>query len=335
MGEGRPAGEGMAGNHVMSKKMGWLAYGNRKLVAGILLLIFGLSCALAGLMLDQDARRGYREERNLAVPFDPSGPGGYSYVRLQYLTDSFAEHVKSEENYFFGFDFMFRPYIISMKGHVPDNLTALIDYTYGDGLSEPPPAVDVYGYGRPIVSEMLGYAREYYSQLWEETQLPITMEDLTQIVGNHYLDTVPRTYLEQYPWSVLFYVVPALILILGGIRLFRYFRGMKAQSAGLSGRPDGLRAADLELQCTDEAVKGSRVYLTEHFIVTSFYRFDVIPYTCIDRLETSGGFVIAVTKDGYAHIVSGGRHGGQILGMIQKKQAPEQAGTDIHGQAAQ
>ena len=59
-------------------------------------------------------------------------------------------------------------------------------------------------------------------------------------------------------------------------------------------------AADLELQCTDEAVKGSRVYLTEHFIVTSFYRFDVIPYTC-----------------------------------IQKKQALEQAGTDIHGQAAQ
>ena len=46
-------------------------------------------------------------------------------------------------------------------------------------------------------------------------------------------------------------------------------------------------AADLELQCTDEAVKGSRVYLTEHFIVTSFYRFDVIPYTCIDRMETS------------------------------------------------
>ena len=86
-------------------------------------------------------------------------------------------------------------------------------------------------------------------------------------------------------------------------------------------------AADLELQCTDEAVKGSRVYLTEHFIVTSFYRFDVIPYTCIDRMETSGGFVIAVTKDGYAHIVSGG--------MLQKKQALEQAGTDIHGQAAQ
>ena len=97
----------------------------------------------------KEAGRGYREEQNPAVPFDPSGPGGYSYVRLQYLTDSFAEHVKSEENYYYGFDFMFRPYIISMKGHMPDNLTDLIDYTYGDGLSEPPPAVDVYGYGRP------------------------------------------------------------------------------------------------------------------------------------------------------------------------------------------
>lgn len=100
MGEGTPAGEGMAGGHVLSKKMIGLAYGNRKLMAGILLLILGLSSALAGLMLDQEARRGYREEQNLAVPFDTSEPGGYSYVRLQYLTDSFAEHVKSEENYY-------------------------------------------------------------------------------------------------------------------------------------------------------------------------------------------------------------------------------------------
>lgn len=333
MGEGTPAGEGMAGGHVLSKKMIGLAYGNRKLMAGILLLILGLSSALAGLMLDQEARRGYREEQNLAVPFDSSEPGGYSYVRLQYLTDSFAEHVKSEENYYYGFDFMFRPYIISMKGHMPENLMALMDYTYGDGLSEPPPAVDVCGYGRPIVPEMLGYAREYYSQLWEETQLPITMEDLTQIVGNYYLDTVPRTYLEQYPWSVLFYVIPALILVLGGNRLFRYFRGLKAQRAGLFGRPEELRAADLELQHTDEAVKGSRVYLTEHFIVTSFYRFDVIPYTFVDRMEASGGFVIAVTRDGYAHIVSGGRHGGQIFGMLQKKLG--QAMPDTYGQAGQ
>ena len=58
MGGGRPAGEGMAGNHLMSKKMGRLAYGNRKLMAGILLLIFGLSSALAGWMLEQVPRRG-------------------------------------------------------------------------------------------------------------------------------------------------------------------------------------------------------------------------------------------------------------------------------------
>ena len=67
--------------------------------------------------------------------------------------------------------------------------------------------------------------------------------------------------------------------------------------------------------------------------MTSFYRFDVIPYTCIDRMETTGGFVIAVTKDGYAHIVSGGRHGGQILGMLQKKLG--QAMPDTYGHAGQ
>ncbi|MFR6217562.1 MAG: hypothetical protein ACLUKO_11440 [Enterocloster bolteae] len=48
------------------------------------------------------------------------------------------EHVKSRNRYYFGFDFMFRPYIISMKGELPENLKELMEYTYSDGLEEPP-----------------------------------------------------------------------------------------------------------------------------------------------------------------------------------------------------
>ena len=79
-----------------------------------------------------------------------------------------------------------------------------MEYTYSDGLEEPPAPVDVCGFGEPIQSELMGYARESYSLMWEETQIPMTMEEMSDIVGNYYLDAVPRTFWNSIPWDCCF-----------------------------------------------------------------------------------------------------------------------------------
>ena len=109
----------------LSRKMTMLRYMDVRLYAMVLCLILGLTAALSGFLLERAAAQNYEEELASPVLFDASEPERYSYVRLQYLTDSFVEHVKSRNRYYFGFDFMFRPYIISMKGELPENLKEL------------------------------------------------------------------------------------------------------------------------------------------------------------------------------------------------------------------
>ena len=221
----------------LSRKMTMLRYMDIRLYAMVLCLILGLTAALSGFLLERAAAQNYEEELASPVLFDASEPERYSYVRLQYLTDSFVEHVKSRNRYYFGFDFMFRPYIISMKGELPENLKELMEYTYSDGLEEPPAPVDVCGFGEPIQSELMGYARESYSLMWEETQIPMTMEEMSDIVGNYYLDAVPRTFLEQYPLTA---VLRGAGSTSGRCGCLRYFIRQAAEGPEqTAGRPSG------------------------------------------------------------------------------------------------
>lgn len=291
----------------MSPRMNRLRYWDIRLLAGILCLMMGLTAALSGALLGQVARQNYEEELKTPAPFDPLAPNGYSYVRLQYLTGIFVENVKSTDRYCFGFDFMFRPYIIAVRGELPKELQELMDYTYSDGDQTPPDPVDVCGYGEAIKTELMGYARESYSLMWEETQLPMTMEEMSGIVGDYYLDTVPRTFLKQYPMALLFYAVPILLLACSFLCLLSYVRRIRAQSRRLRGHDEDLAAADRELMEASEYRKRTRIYLTEHFIVSGSCQFEVVPYERLRQVEYQAGVVIGVTGDGYAHILAGGR----------------------------
>lgn len=299
----------------LSRKMTMLRFMDIRLYATVLCLILGLAGALSGFLLERAAEQNYEEELASPVLFDTAQPERYSYVRLQYLTDSFVEHVKSGKQYYFGFDFMFRPYIISMDGELPENLKELMEYTYSDGLEEPPAPVDVCGFGEPIQPELMGYARESYSLMWEETQIPMTMEEMSEIVGNFYLDAAPRTFLEQYPLGLLFYVVPAALLAGAAVCGILYGRRLKAQNRRLAGRMGELVQADRELASAGEYVKGMKVYLTEHFIISASYQFEAVPYARLRQAEYSSGMVIGVTEDGYAHILAAGR-GGRSRGAM-------------------
>lgn len=313
----------MGGMPSLSRKMTMLRYLDIRLYALVLCLILGLSAALSGFFLERVAVQNYEEELAAPVLFDVSGPEGYSYVRLQYLTDSFVEHVKSKKQYYFGFDFMFRPYIISMKGELPENLKELMEYTYSDGLLEPPAPVDVYGFGEPIQSELMGYARESYSLMWEETQIPMTMEEMSGIVGNYYLDAEPRTFLEQYPMGLLFYAVPAVLLAGAVFCGILYRRRLKGQDRRLAGRYEELAEADRELAGAGAYIKGMRVYLTEHFIISASYQFEAVSYARLQQAKYSSGMVIGVTEDGIAHILAAGQkcrtYGAALAGEINRR----------------
>ena len=66
----------------------------------------------------------------------------------------------------------------------------------------------------------------------------MTMEEMSDIVGNYYLDAVPRTFLEQYPLGLLFYVVPAVLL--AGAAVVRDFIRQAAEGPEqTAGRPLG------------------------------------------------------------------------------------------------
>ena len=307
----------------LSRKMTMLRYTDIRLYGAVLCLVLGLAAALSGLLLERVAAQNYEEELASPVLFDISEPERYSYVRLQYLTDSFVEHVKSKNQYYFGFDFMFRPYIISMKGELPENLKDLMEYTYSYGLEKPPAPVDVCGFGEPIQSELMGYARESYSLMWEETQIPMTMEEMSDIVGNYYLDAVPRTFLEQYPLGLLFYVVPAVLLAGAAVCGISYGRRLKAQNRRLAGRHGELAQADRELAAAGEYAKGMKVYLTDHFVISASYQFEAVPYTRLRQAEYSSGMVIGVTEDGFAHILAAGPrsrpYGAMLAGEINRR----------------
>lgn len=164
----------------LSKKMTVLRFRDYRLILGAALLMLGLSAALSCFMLDRGLRGEYEEELSRAVLFDSNAPRGYSYIRLQYLTDSFAEHVEDADQYYFGFDLMFQPYIISIRGDLP--------------------------------------------------------EDLSQLVGTYYLDTVPRPYLRRHPEAVMFFMAPVLLLMTGTVFLLSYIKRLRVQSARLAGK---------------------------------------------------------------------------------------------------
>lgn len=309
------------GQPVISGKMAALRYGNIRLVLGLLLLLFGLSGSLACFFLYVAAKNDYEESQNYGVVFDSSRPQGYSKISLQYLTGSFAEHIKTGDQFYFGFDYMFKPYVISVKGGLSPELLALMDYTSGSGEEAHPGAVTVYGYGKPLIPELLGYARESYSLMWEESQIPITMEELSGIVGDYYLDITPQSFEKRYPWSAALYIAPEALLLAGAVLLARFLRDDGHQWKQLAERAKEVEAADRELAHTEEYAAGLKLYLTEHFIISGAYRLEVVPYEAVISVERSGNYVIAVTEDQCAHILAGGKKCGALgTAMIEEIQ---------------
>ncbi|MDO5415749.1 MAG: hypothetical protein Q4F29_00995 [Lachnospiraceae bacterium] len=288
----------------MSKKMLRLRYLEKRLYAGIACLVLGISSLSAGFLLCHIAKQNYEKELKNPGMFDSFSDNGYCSAHLQYLTEYFAEHVKEGYRFYFGFDLASQPYVICMAGEVPEDLQSLIDYTYGTDEMKLPEPVEIAGFCEPLDTEIMGFARDSYSQLWKGSQLPISANQLSEWIGSYYLDIRPRGFWEQNPWAVQLFFIPGLVLTAGVFFLIRYGMKIRDQKKRTADLDELLPLADQELVEQEEFIKGVPVYLTEHYLITASYYFDLIPYDRITRVLESGGYLLAVTPDERAHIVA-------------------------------
>ena len=69
-----------------------------------------------------------------------------------------------------------------------------------------------------------------------------------------------------------------------------------------------MQTAVRQLAGASEFEPRSRIYVTADYVITGNYQFDIIPYARITSIEETGGFLIAVTGDGAAHILLSSGH---------------------------
>ena len=189
---------------------------------------------------------------------------------------------------------MFRPYIISMKGELPENLKELMEYTYSDGLEEPPALVDVCGFWRAYPIRAYGVCeRILQPDVGGDSDSHDDGGDV-RYSGKLLSGCSAQDILEQYPLGLLFYVVPAVLLAGAAVCGILYGRRLKAQNRRLAGRLGELAQADRELAAAGEYVKGMKVYLTEHFVISASYQFEAVPYARLKQAEYSSGMVIGM-----------------------------------------
>lgn len=287
----------------LSDKMAKLVYFRRSLIWGLVCLGLSLSFFLSSLLLYRMLEHNYEEM--LAHPnyFDSYSSTGYSTITLQFMTDSFAEHMDEGYLLYFGFDTTLKPVIFCVEGDLPGDLQALLDYTYSEEMEAPGP-VEIQGFCRPLNSEIMGFARETYSRLWNENeQLSISAQELSQVVGDYFLDTRPSTFQGENGWAIGLFFFPLLFFFAGIVLLFRYWKELKRCQKRMEGLSPWLPQAEAEFQAAQPVKKGLPLYFTDNFVITSVYYFNLIPYAQIRYLSENLDILMAEMKDGQNHII--------------------------------
>ncbi len=287
----------------LSEKMTKMIYFRRSLLAGALCLLLGVSSLISGFFLYALLQQEYEEQLGHPNYFDSSAATGYSTVSLQFMTDSFAEHVQEGYLLYFGFDTSLKPVIFSVEGDLPEDLQALLDYTY-DLEAEDPGLISIQGFSRPLNSEIMGFARESYSKMWDEKeQLPISAQELSSMVGEYFLDTRPSTFQKENGWAMGIFFFPLLFLASGMILLLRYRKELIRCQGRMASFTPWILQADQELSSAAPVKKGLPLYLTEHYLITAVYYFNIIPYAKISYLSENLDILMAEMEDGGNHIV--------------------------------
>lgn len=278
-------------------------------------LLVGIACLLAAvsLMISAVLLTLYDAVRSVNVIFEPFNAFTENRdcsVTIQYLAGPFASSHDDKQNFYWGYGLMMEPYIICFTDELPEACSALVEFTSGLDMTVPPEPVIIQGRSFSIENtDLYDYAMEFYQTMWGLDEMD--RNEFKETVASCYLDYGRRNWIQRLPWygAVLAFLLP-LVCFTTGIRQCRGFWMQKkrenARMARLSAVEKQMAAAQLEN--SSEFEPGSRIYLTRDFVITGNYQFDIIPYDQITSLAETGGYLIAVTADGMAHIIlSSGR----------------------------
>lgn len=296
-----------------------------RLLVGIACLLAAVSLVIAAALLTlYDA---VRSENVTPEPFDAFTENRDCSVTIQFLAGPFASSYDDKQSFYWGYGQMMEPYIICFTDGLPENCSALLEFTSGPDLTAPPEPAVLQGYSVSIENtDIYDYAMEFYQAMWGLDGM--NRNEFKETVATCYLDYGKRNWIQRLPWygTVLAFLLPLVCLTTG----IRQFRGLWIQKKRENARMARLSAVEKQmaagqLENSTEFEPGSRIYLTRDFVITGNYQFDIIPYDRITSLAETGGYLIAVTADGMAHIIlsSGRRKLSQISWLEHLKRVLE------------
>lgn len=278
------------------------------LLTGIACLSVAVALIIGSVLLNW--YDGIHSQRVSPEPFDAFRESRDCSVQIQLLAGPFASSHDDKQNFYWGYGMMMEPVIICFTGELPGPCAALLEYTGGLEVTEAPDPVLLRGRSAVIENtDLYDYAMEFYQTMWGLA--PMDRNEFKETVAVCYLDTQERSWIQKLPGpgAVLVFLLPAVFFVLGIWQCKSFQLEKKRERQRIACLRDGeMAAAVRQLETATEFEPRSRVYLTTDFVITGNCQFDIIPYDQIVSLEETGGFLIAVTKDGMAHFILSAGH---------------------------
>lgn len=181
----------------------------------------GVIALLAGGLLFLYSLLGNRLEANAVSLADAEKTDTYAYIRVQYMTASFARYEASQNlQFYIGFDEEFNPAILCVRDQDLPHYQPYIDWMYSSSYVNGPEAVNVAGYAQKIDDELKKMTLETVDVVFGEGV--VDESNFSQIFGAYYLNVGPKNSAYGYGTAgIILLVIGLLAAVLCGVRLLK------------------------------------------------------------------------------------------------------------------
>jgi hypothetical protein len=272
----------------------------------IIFIILILFLTIGGFVSYAQDKRIINQSINTLKVFD-TNEDTMEYRRLTpiYLSEAFAANFDDTILSSFAIDENLNSYIISYKADDIDKYQDLIDYTYDEAINTTPAQVTFEGIPQPIDDMMKELAIDGYKVFWGTDTFDEF--DITSVLGSYYLDvTQPRTI--DYGFIGLMFI--GVIALVGMyFYILKRAKEINKQTVMTKDRYKWNILQDIDKELIDplaQAFKNKKLYLSNNYIVSGAFGFDVIPYDEIKQiygidLGRNRNRIVVVTNDGIKH----------------------------------
>ena len=181
----------------------------------------GVAALLAGAVLLLYSLLGNRLETN-AVSLDSAEKADtYAYVRIQYMTASFAYYEASRDlQFYIAFDEEFNAAILCVKNQDLPHYQPYIDWMYSSSNKNEPEAVNAAGYSQRIDSELKSMVLDVADEVFGEGV--VDTYNFSQVFGDYYLNVGPKSSAYGYGTAGIILMIAGLLAsVLCGVHLLR------------------------------------------------------------------------------------------------------------------